>query len=148
MLRCKIAKAAGLKTVLFICTGNAVRSQIAEALVNHFLKGKWSAFSAGTAPAAVNPYAVKIMKEIGIDISLNETKPVDIFMSCSFDRVVTLCSDADTICTDYPATVRKEHMPFNDPLSTYAFRFLPLSAFRELRDEIKSKILEYLGEGQ
>lgn len=144
ILKCKIAKAAGLKTVLFVCTANAVRSQIAEAAVNHFLKGKWVAFSAGIMPMKVNKDVVKVMQEIGINISKNRSKHIDIFKSCSFDRFITLCSDVDRFCLNYPDYNEKDTIVFHDPISAYGFSFGQRSLLRKLRDEIKKTILKHL----
>jgi len=143
ILKCKIAKAAGIKTVLFVCTGNAVRSQIAEALVNHFLKDRWIAFSAGIIPMEVNKNVIKVMKEIGIDISKNKAKHVDIFKNCFFDRIITLCSDADRFCLNYPDYNEKDTIVFHDPISA-GFNFGQLSLLRKLRDDIKKTILMHL----
>ncbi len=144
VLKCKIAKASGFKTVLFLCTGNAVRSQIAEAVVNHFLKGAWAAFSAGIMPMAVNPDVIAVMKEIGIDVSGSRSKHVDLFKNCRFDRVITLCSDADRLCISYPVHDEKDRIIFHDPLSSYGFRFGSKKLYRKLRDEIKEIIIKHL----
>lgn len=143
-LRFKIAGAAGLKTILFICTGNAVRSQMAEALVNHFLKGRWAAFSAGFQPAGVHPLVVQVLKEIGIDAARQETKHVDLFNGCPFDRIVSLCSEADRMCTFYPAFGNRVHIPFQDPLTTSVFGFGWKGLFRKLRDDLREIILDRL----
>ncbi len=144
VLRCKLAKAAGFKTVLFLCTGNAVRSQIAEALVNHFLKDKWAAFSAGIMPMAVNQDVIAVMKEIDICISDSRAKHVDLFRNCRFDRVITLCSDADRLCISYPVHDEKDRIIFHDPSSSYGFRFGSKKLYRKLRDDIKKIIIEHL----
>lgn len=143
VLKCKIAKAAGLKTVLFICTGNAVRSQIAEAVVNSFLKDRWVAFSAGIIPMVVNKDVIKVMQEIGIDISNSKSKHVDIFRNCSFDKVIILCSDADRFCLNYPDYSEKDTIVFHDPISTYGFGFGQLTLLRKLRDEIKKILIKH-----
>ncbi len=143
ILKCKIAKAAGIKTVLFVCTGNAVRSQIAEAVVNHFLKDRWVAFSAGIMPMEVNKDVIKVMQEIGIDISKNRSKHIDIFKNCSFDRIITLCSDADRLCLTYPVYDEKDRIVFHDPISA-GFGFGQLSLLRKLRDEIKKSLIKHL----
>ncbi|MBI5212712.1 MAG: arsenate reductase ArsC [Nitrospirae bacterium] len=133
-----------MKTVLFLCTGNAVRSQIAEALVNHFLKNKWAAFSAGIMPMAVNQDVIAVMKEIDIDISDSRAKHVDLFRNCRFDRVITLCSDADRLCVSYPVHDEKDRIIFHDPVSSYGFRFGSVGLFKKLRDEIKKTVIKRL----
>lgn len=140
-LRFKIARAAGLKTVLFICTGNAVRSQMAEALVNHFRPGRWAAFSAGFQPAGLHPLVAQVLKEIGIDAARQETKHVDLFNNCPFDRIVSLCSEADRMCTYYPAFGNRIHLPFQDPLAASVFGFGWKGLFRKLRDDMQEIIV-------
>jgi arsenate reductase len=144
LLKFKIAQAAGLKTALFICTGNAVRSQMAEALVNHFLKGRWAAFSAGFLPAGISPLVVRALKEIGIDAARQPTKHLDLFNGLPFDRVITLCSDADRMCTFYPAYGNRVHLPYTDPLTLSTFGFGWKSLFRKLRDDMRSQLITYL----
>ncbi|MBI5583911.1 MAG: arsenate reductase ArsC [Deltaproteobacteria bacterium] len=143
-LRFRIARAAGLKTVLFICTGNAIRSQMAEALVNHYRKGRWVAFSAGFQPAGIHPLVVQVLREIGLDAARQETKHVDLFNNCPFDRIVSLCSEADRMCTFYPAFGNRIHLPFQDPLSASVFGFGWQGLFRKLRDEMQEILLPRL----
>lgn len=141
------AKKAGLKTALFVCTGNAVRSQIAEGIVNHLFAGKWSAFSAGTMPMEVHKDVIKVMKEIGIDLSEKRAKHVELFKDCAFDKVVILCSDAGTRCPDFPYAGKKDQMNFEDPLSSVLSGGICLSyrsSLRSLRDEIRKSVLAYL----
>jgi protein-tyrosine-phosphatase len=144
LLKFRNARAAGLKTVLFICTGNAVRSQMAEALVNHFLKGRWAAFSAGFLPAGISPPVVKALKEIGIDAARQPTKHLDLFNGLTFDRVITLCSDADRMCTFYPAYGNRVHLPYTDPLTLSTFGLGWKGLFRKLRDDMKNQLIPYL----
>ena len=144
LLKFKIAQAAGLKTVLFICTGNAVRSQMAEALVNHLLQGRWAAFSAGFLPAGISPLVVTALKEIGIDAARQPTKHLDLFNGLTFDRVITLCSDADRMCTFYPAYGNRVHLPYTDPLTLSTFGFGWKGLFRKLRDDMKNQLIPYL----
>ncbi|MFZ5998129.1 MAG: DF family (seleno)protein [Nitrospirota bacterium] len=146
VVKCAIAHAAGLKTILFVCTGNAVRSQIAEAVVNHFLGDAWVAFSAGIIPMEVNPSVVKVMQEIGIDISQQKSKHVDVFRNCHFDRVISLCHDADAICLTFPTTQERDRIIFHDPASTYGLAFGSLHLYRNLRDEIRKILLKRLGD--
>lgn len=146
--RHKAAKASGMKTILFVCSGNSIRSQIAEGLVNHFFGQEWSAFSAGTMPMPVPKDLVKVMREIGIDISLRKGKHVDIFRCCEFDRVVVLCSDVERICPTLPDCEEQEHIYFHDPLSSMAssegFFFSFTSSFRQLRDEMRKVLSAYM----
>jgi arsenate reductase len=146
ILRYQEAGAKGKKTVLFICSGNAVRSQMAEALVNHFLGERWVAFSAGTMPMKVHPQVLEVLKEIGVLASRQKTKHLDTFQGLSFDRIITLCSDADRACTYFWGLDRKEHLPFSDPLESGALGWGSKGLFRKLRDEMKEKLIRLLGE--
>ena len=140
------AKAEGRKTVLFICTANVVRSQMAEALVNHFLKDKWAAFSAGFLPLEIHPMVKKVLQEIGIDPSSQKSKHLDTFKGLKFDQVITLCSDADQVCAYYPGLTEWSHVPFQDPLLTYRISFGGKGLFRELREKMKRTLIPYLEE--
>ena len=104
-----------MKRVLFICTRNSSRSQMAEALVNHDLAGKYEAFSAGTEPSSVNPLANTVMKELGIDISQQRSKGLEEFAGQQFDYVITPCSQADEACPVFFGGTKKIHMGFPDP---------------------------------
>lgn len=146
LVRFKKAQKEGKKTVLFVCTGNAVRSQMAEALVNHFLEDRWTAFSSGFMPMGIHPLVVAVLREIGIDASRQKTKHLDLFNHCEFDLVVTLCSDADKMCTFYPAYARRVHIPFQDPLTSASFGGGRKGLFRKLRDEIQQVIIPQLKE--
>jgi arsenate reductase (thioredoxin) len=144
IIRYRKARAEAKKTVLFVCSGNAVRSQMAEALVNHFLGTTWSAFSAGTLKTAVHPLVKKVMAEIGIDLSSHTSKSIEIFDGCLFDKVITLCSDADEVCTYYPGLRDKEHILFEDPSLSYNLFLGGKALFRRLRNEMKNKIIPLL----
>jgi len=151
ILRYRAARAAGRSTILFVCTGNAVRSQIAEGLVNHLHGDTWAAFSAGTMPMEVQKDVIRVMKEINIDLSAHWAKHVDLFADCTFDSVVILCSDAGTRCPDFPYAGRKDQMNFDDPLSPELLAggicFSYRSRIRSLRDEIRKVLDRYLKDG-
>jgi arsenate reductase len=146
--RHQAAKDSGIKTILFVCSGNSIRSQIAEGLVNHFFGKEWVAFSAGTIPMPVPKDLVKVMREIGIDISTRKGKHVDIFRCCSFDRVVVLCSDVNRLCPTLPDCAEQEHIFIHDPLSAVVtsegFFINFTSTFRQLRDEMKKVLTAYM----
>jgi arsenate reductase len=145
LMRWKRARASGLKTILFVCTGNSLRSPIAEGIINHSFQETWAAFSAGVVPMDLNRDAVKIMAEVGIDISGCGAKHVDIFRDCCFDRIVILCSDAGRLCPNLPDHREKDHIMFHDPLlSPEGFVFGPKALLRKLREEIKKALLEYM----
>jgi arsenate reductase len=137
------------KRVLFLCTGNSCRSQMAEGLVNHFLGERWLAYSAGTQPAGyVHPLAVEVMAELDINISDGRSKPADEFREVDFDVIVTVCDDAAENCPIWLGAGRKMHLGFVDPAKATGSRERRLAVFRQVRDEIRQRVLEYLKEGE
>jgi arsenate reductase len=133
-----------MKRVLFICTKNSSRSQMAEALVNHDLAGKFEAFSAGIEPSFVNPLAMVVMKELNIDISLQRSKGLDEFAGQEFDYVITLCSQADEACPVFFGGTKKIHMGFPDPTATTGSEEEKIAAFRTIRDQIRDQVAGFL----
>ncbi len=134
-----------MKRVLFICTKNSVRSQMAEALVNYDLAGRAEAFSAGTQPSSVHPLAIVVMQELGIDISHQKSKGLEEFAGQQFDYVITLCSEADESCPVFFGGTRKLHMPFPDPAKAAGTEEERLASFRAIRDQIRQRMSDYLG---
>jgi arsenate reductase len=133
------------RRVLFLCTGNSARSQIAEGLVNHFLGDRWEAFSAGTHPTGyVHPLAVQAMAELGIDISGQRSKSVEEFRGQPFDVVITLCDSAAQECPVWLGPGRAVHMGFPDPARADGVMADRIDAFRQVRDAIREKVLHYL----
>jgi arsenate reductase len=114
---------------------------MAEALVNHDLAGKYEAFSAGTRPSSVNPLAIAVMKELGIDISHRRSKGLDEFVGQDFDYVITLCSQADEACPVFFGGTKKIHMGFPDPTATAGTDEDKLAAFRKVRDLIRNQVI-------
>jgi arsenate reductase len=133
-----------MKRVLFICTHNSARSQIAEGLVNHDLSGKVQAFSAGTDPTFVNPLAVAAMGELGIDISRQRSKSLDEFEDEKFDFVITLCDHAAESCPVFFGGTQRMHMGFPDPSGVTGTEEEKLLFFRKLRDQIRKEIMGFL----
>jgi arsenate reductase len=133
-----------MKRVLFICTRNSSRSQMAEGLINHDLAGQFEAFSAGTEPSSVNPMAIAVMKELGIDISKQRSKGLDEFDGQKFDYVITLCSQADEACPVFFGGTKKIHMGFPDPTAAIGGEREKIVAFREVRDQIRKQVVEFL----
>jgi len=117
---------------------------MAEALVNHDLGGKYEAFSAGTEPSSVNPLAIAVMKELGIDISQKRSKGLDEFAGQEFDYVITLCSQADEACPVFFGGTRKIHMGFPDPTAAAGSDEEKIAAFRKVRDQIREQIVGFL----
>ncbi|WP_136526750.1 arsenate reductase ArsC [Geomonas ferrireducens] len=133
------------KKILFLCTHNSCRSQMAEGLANYFLEDKVEAFSAGTEATRVNPLAAKVLTEIGIDISGQYSKTVDEFEGQSFDHVITLCGDANDKCPLFIGGVTRTHHGFDDPSRVQGSEEEVLPQFRRVRDEIKNWIMETFG---
>jgi len=126
--------------ILFLCTGNACRSQMAEGLTRHLKGDLMDAHSAGVEPHGVDPRAVRAMAEAGIDISGQESKHVDTLVGIEFDFVVTLCDQAQQGCPFFPAKTRVLHVGFDDPPRLAAGSRSEEEAmehYRRVRDEIK-----------
>lgn len=135
------------KRVLFLCTGNSCRSQMAEGWVNHFLGDEWEAYSAGTEPAGyVHPLAVIAMAELGVDVSGSRSKLVDEFQSVPLDLVVTVCDDAADNCPVWLGQGYRVHVAFPDPAHATGSRLERLAAFRQVRDTIRHHMLDLLGQ--
>ncbi|MFC2170377.1 arsenate reductase ArsC [Calditrichota bacterium] len=134
------------KKILILCTGNSCRSIMAEALINHHLHEKWTAYSAGVEPSKVNPRAIEVMKEIGIDISNSRSKSVDEFLSRDdLDLVITVCDHARETCPIFPSNVKTIHQGFEDPATfTNEPDEIALPKFREIRDLIKKELVPFL----
>jgi arsenate reductase len=132
------------KSVLILCTGNSCRSQIAEAMINHDLAGQWKAYSAGTQPAdRVHPLAIKVLAEIGISHQ-GVSKSIEAFRGVAFDVVITVCDDAAKNCPVWLGKGKKVHIGFPDPARAAGTEDEIMSTFRQVRDDIRGKIIEYL----
>ncbi len=132
------------KTVLFICTHNAVRSQMAEGLLNALYGDRYQAYSAGTVKTDVDRTAMHVLKEIGIDISKHRSKTVDEFRGKSFDVVVIVCDDAREACPYFPGKTVL-HQPFYDPGTFQGTPEQTLQEFRKSREAIKNWIIQTFG---
>ncbi len=129
--------------VLFVCTGNSCRSQMAEGWARHLHSDQLNPFSAGTEPRRVDPLAVKVMKEAGVDISAQETHHVRAFLAEDLDVVITVCSEATKVCPAFPGKVRMVYKPFDDPpgLTRATDREEEkLAVYRRVRDEIRDYV--------
>jgi arsenate reductase (thioredoxin) len=124
--------------ILVLCTGNSCRSQMAEGYLIS-LDSELEVFSAGTHPAGtINPYAVEVMKEIGIDISAQYPKNADKFTGESFDYVITVCDNAKEVCPVFTGNVKHRlHIGFDDPADATGSKEEKLAVYRRVRDEIK-----------
>ena len=130
------------KRIIFICTHNSARSQIAEGLVNSLFYEKYKAFSAGTEPTMIHPFAIKVMAEIGIDISKQGSKRLEEFVNQDFDWVITVCDNANENCPFFPGGKKRIHKGFKDPAGVTGNDIEKLTAFRTTRNEILNWIKE------
>lgn len=133
------------KRILVLCTGNSCRSQMAEGFLKFFDKNL-EVYSAGTKPAdKVNPFAVKAMKEVGIDISQNYPKSVDQFLNDSFDYVITVCDNAKETCPVFIGDVKHNlHIGFDDPAEAIGTEEEVMPVYRRVRDEIKREFQKFV----
>lgn len=146
MTSCARYKVIQQLSVLFLCTGNSCRSQMAEAIVNARLGDQWRAFSAGTEPAGyVHPLAIQALDEIGIQHE-GVSKNVDQFREMDFDLVITVCDDAAENCPIWLGVGTRVHLGFVDPAKAIGSKAGRLVIFRKVRDEIAHLILQYLRE--
>lgn len=130
-----------MKKVMFLCTGNACRSQMAEGFARERGKGLIEAHSAGLLAAGVHPRAIAVMNEIGIDISHQRSKTIDEALLGSMDLVVTLCDNAAEACPWTPPEVTRVHMPVKDPVGTRGSEQKIMKDFQRARDEIEATVL-------
>jgi arsenate reductase len=129
------------KKILILCTGNSARSQMAEGLLKHIAQNEYDIYSAGTKPSFVRPEAIKVLQEVGIDISKNNSKSISEFTNQKIDVVLTVCDSAKEICPFFPAQTKMIHHSFKDPAEIQGDLETRVAAFRKTRDEIK-KYLE------
>ncbi len=135
--------------VLFICTHNSARSQMAEGLLRQLGSDRFEVFSAGTEATFVRPLAIKAMAELGIDISKQQSKKLDRYLDEPFDDVITVCDTAAETCPIFPGAAHRQHWSFEDPSKATGSEDEQLAVYRRVRDEIRSRIeQELLKEGQ
>ncbi len=132
--------------ILFVCTGNSARSQMAEGFARHLSRGKLEAHSAGVAPSRLNPYAVQVMQECGIDISGQTSKAFDEDLARQMDVVVTVCGHANESCPVLPPDVRRLHWPLDDPAAATGSEAEILATFRKSRDQIAALVTDLFRE--
>lgn len=134
--------------VLFLCTGNSCRSQIAEGFARHLGGGRVEPYSAGVAPGTLDPRAVEVMAEVGIDISCHDAKHLSTLLDVAFDLVVTVCDHAAETCPIFPGTTEVLHRGFEDPprlAASATSEEEALHHYRRVRDEIRVMVEELLG---
>lgn len=138
-----------MSNVLILCTGNSCRSQMAEALVNHDLAGRWQAVSAGTEPAGyVHPLAVRALAELGIDSAEARSKSVAEFWDAAFDLVITVCDDAAENCPVWLRQGEVVHIGFPDPAKARGSVGEQMAVFRQVRDDIRQRLVGHLAARQ
>jgi len=128
------------RKVLFVCFHNSARSQIAEGLLRALRGDKYEVYSGGVEPSYVNPHAIQVMTELGIDISKHRSKSIEEFKGISFDYVVTVCDHAKESCPFFPGEGKRIHKNFQDPSRLVGAESEILTGFREVRDQIKDWI--------
>ena len=134
------------QSVLFLCTGNSARSQMAEGLLRHMAGDRFDAFSAGTHPVGLNPNAVRALAEVGIDISEHRSKSVDEFAGQEFDYVFTVCDNARESCPIFPGGGKRIHQSFEDPAAAPTDQ--QPQKFRATRDQIWNWLTDFLRHGE
>ena len=130
--------------IMFLCTGNSCRSQMADGLAQKLGGDRFEIYSAGLEAHGLNPRAVKVMGEIGIDISGNTSDVIDSELLNTMDYAITLCGDADERCPLTPPTVTKYHWPFPDPAKATGTEAEILEQFRSVRDAIAERLAEFI----
>jgi len=134
------------KKVIFICTGNACRSQMAEGLLRHMAGNKFEVYSAGSHPSHLHPASVAVMAEWGIDIARHTAEPIDDYLETGIDIVITVCDNAQQICPTFPGNVKRIHWGLDDPYHGWGAEPEDLLPYREIRDELKDRIKVFLTE--
>jgi arsenate reductase len=133
------------RRVLFLCTGNSARSQMSEGMVNYYLGESWEAVSAGVKPSGyVHPLAVRALAELGIDITRHRSKSTDEFLDVDLDLVITVCDHAAKNCPAWLGQGRVMHVGFPDPAEATGSVDEQLQVFRQVRDDIRNKVLDIL----
>ena len=128
------------KKVLFICTGNSCRSQMAEGLLRDMAGDSFDVFSAGTHPSKVHPMSTAVMAEDGIDISEHTSDFIDDYLNKGIDIVITVCDSADSLCPSFPGDVERIHWSIDDPFQGWDIKNNKIDSYRETRDILKKNI--------
>lgn len=128
------------KRVLFLCTANSARSQMAEGLLRQLAGDRFEVYSAGTNPVGVNPISIEVMKELGIDISHHTSKSLDQFLTEPFDFIITVCDRAKESCPIFPGDAVRIHWSFDDPAAVQGGEQERLRVFRHVRDELLTRL--------
>ncbi len=141
------AEATLRSRVLFLCTHNSARSQMAEGLLRHLAGDRFEVMSAGTEATHVRPLAIRAMDEIGVDISSQESKTLERYLREPFDYVITVCDDANEACPFFPGAANRLHWSFEDPSRAEGSEVERLAVFRSVRDRIRDRVNTELVDG-
>jgi arsenate reductase (thioredoxin) len=131
---------SGRARVLFLCTHNSARSQMAEGLLRQFAGDRFEVYSAGTEATVVRLQAIEVMREIGVDISGQESKTLEGYLEQPFDYVITVCDTANEACPVFPGAKRRLHWSFEDPAAAVGSEEGRLKVFRSVRDKIREQL--------
>ena len=130
--------------ILILCTGNSCRSHLAEGILSSMAQGRFQVASAGSRPARyVHPLAIRVMAEIGIDISTHHSKHMDEFLTRPVETVITVCGHADQACPMFRGQANRHHWPFDDPAHAIGTEEEQLIVFRRVRDEMRAVFTAY-----
>ncbi len=132
--------------ILILCTGNSCRSQMAEGFLRAYGGDAYEAHSAGTTPSAVNPLAIEVMREAGVDISHQRSKNVTEYLGQHFPVIITVCDNAAKNCPIFPGPAVRMHWPFQDPAEATGTPEERIALFRKVRDEIAARIQSWVAE--
>ncbi len=130
--------------VIFVCTGNSCRSQMAEGLLRHIDDDRFEVFSAGTTPSRVHSMSIRVMKEIGLDISTHTSDPLDKYFGYGIDYVITLCDNAREFCPTFPGDAKKIHWSIDDPFRSWKNDHKIVGRYRKARDEIQERLEQFI----
>lgn len=126
--------------VIFVCTGNSCRSQMAEGLLRHIAGDRFEVYSAGTHPSRVHPMSIRVMKELGINISTHTSDPLDKYFGHGIKYVITLCDNAREFCPTFPGKAKKIHWSIADPFRSWKKDHKIIGRYRQTRDDIQERL--------
>jgi len=134
------------KKIIFICTGNSCRSQMAEGLLRQMAGKYFEVFSAGSHPSRVHPQSIAAMSSWGIDISSHTSDPIDLYLNQGMDIVITVCDNANEICPVFPGHIERIHWSIDDPFKNWNFSHNELGSYLKTMETIKAHLEEFLKE--
>ena len=132
--------------VLFVCTGNSCRSQIAEGLLRHLANDRFDVYSAGSHPSRVHPNAITVMKELNIDISGHTSDSINHYLDKGIDIVITVCDNEEKVCPNFPGNVERLHWSIDDPFRSWNSDPSHLNSFRDNIKDVKDNIITFLNQ--